>query len=114
MLLGADLARRLDLRIEWPGPTISSTTASKWQPVAANVAEAHCETVSQKRMTELLKKFASVFVPPAAEPASVPFRHIIRLEEGAKPFRSPPYRMTAEQLTDLKGEVETYLDKGWV
>ena len=37
---------------------------------------------------EVLKQKEAVFQPPSAIPADVPFRHVIRLEEGAKPFRS--------------------------
>ena len=44
----------------------------------------------------------------------MPFHHIIWIEEGTRPFRSPPYRMTAEQLTELRKEIEEYIDLQWV
>ena len=55
-----------------------------------------------------------MFSPPGAEPARVPFQYVIRIEEGARPFRSAPYRMTTEQLTELKEEITSYLEKGWI
>ena len=112
LLFGADLARRLDLRIEWPGPTLSSATASKWKPLVASVSEARGWVM--RRVTELIEKFASVFLPPDSESAEVPFKHVIRVEEGARPFRAAPYRMTSEQLVELRGEIESYLEKGWI
>ena len=54
-----------------------------------------------------------MFQPLSATPADMPFKHVIRLEEGARPFRSPPYRMTADQLTELREELGDYIEKGW-
>ena len=114
LILGADWAKRLDLCIEWPGPSLCSKSASKWRPAVAAVAEVGESSLAERRMAALLVRFQPVFTPPGPEPALVPFQHVIRLEEGARPFRSPPYWMTAEQLGELKEEIGSYLEKGWV
>ena len=113
MLLGADWAQQLGIKIEWLGPVLTQThSKNKCQAVQP---EAPTDlTQHQIKLMFKLKEYTGVFCPPRREPAAVPFHHIIRIEEGTRLFRSPPYRMTAEQLTELRKEIEEYIDLQWV
>ena len=112
LLLGADWAQRLGIQIAWPGPVLQPNHVEH-----CSTAELSADSTSGEippRIQVLLDKWAGVFTPPGRVPADVPFQHTILIEEGAKPFRSPPYRMTADQLSDLRSEIEGYLDNQWV
>ena len=87
LLLGADWAQRLGIRIEWPGPTIRPVSVPVYSRNATAEGDEVRPTTLQLTLVELLKQKAVVFQLPSAIPADVPFRHIIRLRRRSEtPF----------------------------
>ena len=114
LIFGAEWAQKLGLHIRWPGPVLCATSTVRKHRQVTDVTEVNGPSPAAQRLTNRLKEYANVFTPPGRIPAKVPFQHVIQIEDGTRPFRSPPYRMTAEQLVDLRNEIETYLDNEWV
>lgn len=64
---------------------------------------------------DLLDEYKDIFEEPTGMPPSrLGIDHAIDLEPGTAPPNKAPYRLTVEQLTELKKQLETLLQKGHI
>ncbi|GBG58874.1 hypothetical protein CBR_g273 [Chara braunii] len=66
------------------------------------------------RITELLDAYGDVFETPHRVVPDRPIRHEIILENGAVPPRGCIYRMSEEELSVLRAQLDDLLEKGWI
>ncbi|GBG76127.1 hypothetical protein CBR_g21875 [Chara braunii] len=65
-------------------------------------------------VVRLLDGFADIFESPTGVVPDRPISHEIILEAGAIPPKGCIYRMSEEELTVLRAQVDDSLDKGWI
>ncbi|GBG77420.1 hypothetical protein CBR_g23869 [Chara braunii] len=66
------------------------------------------------RITELLDAYGDVFEGPHGVIPDRLIRHEIILEDGAVPPRGCIYRMSEEELSVLRAQLDDLLEKGWI
>ncbi|GBG63924.1 hypothetical protein CBR_g39929 [Chara braunii] len=66
------------------------------------------------RITELLHAYDDVFETPHEVVPDQPIRHEIILEDGTVPPRGCIYRMSEEELSVLRAQLDDLLEKGWI
>ncbi|GBG90017.1 hypothetical protein CBR_g50110 [Chara braunii] len=66
------------------------------------------------RITEFLDAYGDVFEGPHRVVPDRPIRHEIILEDGAVPPRGCIYRMSEEELSVLRAQLDDLLEKGWI
>ncbi|GBG85295.1 hypothetical protein CBR_g39863 [Chara braunii] len=66
------------------------------------------------RITELLDTYGDVFETPHEVVPDRPICHEIILEDGAVPPRGCLYRMSEEELSVLRAQLDDLLEKGWI
>ncbi|GBG60360.1 hypothetical protein CBR_g4318 [Chara braunii] len=79
-------------------PHDASSTESSWDP----------------RITELLDAYGDVFEGPHRVVPDRLIHHEIILEDGAVPLRGCIYRMSEEELSVLRPQLDDLLEKGWI
>ncbi|GBG60263.1 hypothetical protein CBR_g4216 [Chara braunii] len=72
------------------------------------------DSSSDPRITELLDAYSDVFEGPHGVVPDRPIHHEIILEDGAVPPRSCIYRMSEEELSVLRAQLDDLLEKGWI
>ncbi|GBG83916.1 hypothetical protein CBR_g37787 [Chara braunii] len=72
------------------------------------------DSSSDPRITELLDAYSDVLEVPHGVVPDRPIRHEIILEDGAVPPRSCIYRMSEEELSVLRAQLDDLLEKGWI
>ncbi|GBG67538.1 hypothetical protein CBR_g669 [Chara braunii] len=72
------------------------------------------DSPSDPRITELLDAYRDVFEDPHGVVPDRPIRHEIILEDGAVPPRGCVYRMSEEELSVLRAQLDDLLGKGWI
>ncbi|GBG71634.1 hypothetical protein CBR_g9050 [Chara braunii] len=72
------------------------------------------DSPSDPRITELLDAYSDVFKGPHGVVPDRPIRHEIILEDGAVPPRGCIYRMSEEELSVLRAQLDDLLEKGWI
>ncbi|GBG73321.1 hypothetical protein CBR_g13040 [Chara braunii] len=72
------------------------------------------DSSSDPRITELLDAYSDVFEGPHGVVPDRPIRHEIILEDGAVPPRGCIYRMSEEELSVLRAQLDDQLEKGWI
>ncbi|GBG76445.1 hypothetical protein CBR_g22193 [Chara braunii] len=72
------------------------------------------DSPSDPRITELLDAYSDVFEGPHGVVPDQPIRHEIILEDGAVPPRGCIYRMSEEELSVLRAQLDNLLEKGWI
>ncbi|GBG59560.1 hypothetical protein CBR_g49820 [Chara braunii] len=69
---------------------------------------------SDHRVVRLLDEFADIFESPTGVVPDRPISHEIILEVGVVPPKGCIYRMSEEELTVLRAQLDALLDKGWI
>ncbi|GBG86813.1 hypothetical protein CBR_g42096 [Chara braunii] len=69
---------------------------------------------SDPRVVRLLDEFADIFESPPGVVPDRPISHEIILEAGAVPLKGCIYRMSEEELTVLRAQLDHLLDKCWI
>ncbi|GBG85816.1 hypothetical protein CBR_g40626 [Chara braunii] len=69
---------------------------------------------SDPGVVRLLDEFADVFESPTGVVPDRPISHEIILEDGVVPPKGCIYRMSEEELTVLRAQLDDLLDKGWI
>ncbi|GBG74002.1 hypothetical protein CBR_g17712 [Chara braunii] len=72
------------------------------------------DSSSDPRITELLDAYGDVFEGPHGVVPDRPIRHEIILEDGTVPPRGCIYRMSEEELSVLRSQLDDLLEKGWI
>ncbi|GBG87128.1 hypothetical protein CBR_g44585 [Chara braunii] len=72
------------------------------------------DSSSDPRITELLDAYGDVFEGLHGVVLDQPIRHEIILEDGAVPPRGCIYRMSEEELSVLRTQLDDLLEKGWI
>ncbi|GBG90553.1 hypothetical protein CBR_g50896 [Chara braunii] len=72
------------------------------------------DSPSDPRITELLDAYSDVFEGPHGVVPDRPILHEIILEDGAVPPRGCIYRMSKEELSVLRAQLDDLLEKGWI
>ncbi|GBG75843.1 hypothetical protein CBR_g21087 [Chara braunii] len=72
------------------------------------------DSSSDPRITELLDAYGDVFEGPHGVVPDRPIRHEIILEDGAVPPRGWIYRMSEEELSVLRAQLDDLMEKGWI
>ncbi|GBG81512.1 hypothetical protein CBR_g32501 [Chara braunii] len=72
------------------------------------------DSSSDPRITEFLDAYDDMFESPHEVVPDQPIRHEIILEVGAVPPRGCIYRMSEEELSVLRAELDDLLEKGWI
>ncbi|GBG72389.1 hypothetical protein CBR_g11967 [Chara braunii] len=72
------------------------------------------DSSSDPRITELLDAYGDVFEGPHGVLSDRPIRHEIILEDGVVPPRGCIYRMSEEELSVLRAQLDDLLEKGWI
>ncbi|GBG60393.1 hypothetical protein CBR_g4351 [Chara braunii] len=72
------------------------------------------DSSSDPCITELLDAYSDVFEGPHGVVLDWPIRHEIILEDGAVPPRGCIYRMSEEELSVLRAQLDDLLEKGWI
>uniref|UniRef100_A0A388K243 Reverse transcriptase domain-containing protein n=1 Tax=Chara braunii TaxID=69332 RepID=A0A388K243_CHABU len=72
------------------------------------------DSPSDPRITELLHAYSDVFEGPHRVVPDRPICHEIILEDGAVPPRGCIYRMSEEELSVLRAQLDGPLQKGWI
>ncbi|GBG69259.1 hypothetical protein CBR_g3957 [Chara braunii] len=72
------------------------------------------DSPSDPRITEFLNAYSDVFEGPHGVVPDRPIRHEIILEDGAVPPRGCIYRMSEEELSVLRAQLDDLLEKGWI
>ncbi|GBG89590.1 hypothetical protein CBR_g49380 [Chara braunii] len=72
------------------------------------------DSSSDPRITELLDAYSDVFEGPHGVVSDRPIHHEIILEDGAVPPRGCIYRMSEEELSVLRAQLNDLLEKGWI
>uniref|UniRef100_A0A388MCB1 Reverse transcriptase domain-containing protein n=1 Tax=Chara braunii TaxID=69332 RepID=A0A388MCB1_CHABU len=72
------------------------------------------DSPSDPCITELLNAYSDVFEGPHGVVPDRPIRHEIILEDGAVPPRGCIYRMSEEELSVLRAQLDDLLEKGWI
>ncbi|GBG84261.1 hypothetical protein CBR_g38232 [Chara braunii] len=72
------------------------------------------DSSSDPRITELLDAYGDVFEGPHGVVPDRPIRHEIILKDGAVPPRGCIYRMSKEELSVLRAQLDDLLEKGWI
>jgi hypothetical protein len=95
-------------------------TLRKEYAQSVHMALVRCVTEEGTQRTEidihpLLEKYKDVFEEPQTMPPERPgVDHAIEVEPGSSPPNKAPYRLTVEQLDELKKQLETLLRKGYI
>ncbi|GBG79035.1 hypothetical protein CBR_g28749 [Chara braunii] len=72
------------------------------------------DSPSDPHITELLDAYSDVFERPHGVVPDRPIHHEIILEDGAVPPRGCIYRMSEEELSVLRAQLDDLLEKGWI
>ncbi|GBG60289.1 hypothetical protein CBR_g4244 [Chara braunii] len=72
------------------------------------------DSSSDPHITELLDAYSDVFEGPHGVVPDRPIHHEIILEDGAVPPRGCIYRMSEEELSVLRAQLDDLLEKGWI
>ncbi|GBG69800.1 hypothetical protein CBR_g4629 [Chara braunii] len=72
------------------------------------------DSPSDLRVTELLNAYSDLFEGPHGVVPDRPIRHEIILEDGTVPPRGCIYRMSVEELSVLRAQLDDLLEKGWI
>ncbi|GBG65583.1 hypothetical protein CBR_g51465 [Chara braunii] len=72
------------------------------------------DSSSDPRVTELLDAYGDVFEGPHGVVPDRPIRHEIILEDGAVPPCGCIHRMSEEELSVLRAQLDDLLEKGWI
>ncbi|GBG79184.1 hypothetical protein CBR_g28900 [Chara braunii] len=72
------------------------------------------DSSSDPRITELLDAYGDVFEGLQGVVPDRPIRHEIILEDGVVPPRGCIYRMSEEELSVLRAQLDDLLEKGWI
>ncbi|GBG73926.1 hypothetical protein CBR_g17641 [Chara braunii] len=72
------------------------------------------DSSSDPRITELPDAYSDMFEGPHGVVPDRPIRHEIILEDGAVPPRGCIYRMSKEELSVLRAQLDDLLEKGWI
>ncbi|WVZ97937.1 LOW QUALITY PROTEIN: hypothetical protein U9M48_043436 [Paspalum notatum var. saurae] len=87
----------------------------EYQAVPSNAPEAHLNQINAVAEIKVVNEFPDVF--PEELPGMPPDREIefvIELVLGTAPIYKRPYRMDANQLAELKDQIQELLDKGYI
>ncbi|GBG80665.1 hypothetical protein CBR_g31125 [Chara braunii] len=83
--------------------------------IKTNRAAAHEKSAWQPTYVEkLLDAYGDVFEGPHGVVPDRPIRHEIVVEDGAIPPRGCIYRMSEEELSVLRAQLDDLLEKGWI
>ena len=66
------------------------------------------------RVVSLMTDFPKVFEEAEGVEANPPVRHLIRLQDGARPSHVKPYRFSETQKNEMREQVSLLLRKGWI
>ncbi|GBG76305.1 hypothetical protein CBR_g22053 [Chara braunii] len=69
---------------------------------------------SDPRVVWLLDEFADIFESPTGVVPDRPISHEVILQADAVPPKGCIYRMSEEELTELRTQLDDLLDKGWI
>ncbi|GBG81445.1 hypothetical protein CBR_g32122 [Chara braunii] len=72
------------------------------------------DSSSDPRITELLDAYSDVFKGPHGVAPDQPIRHEIIFEDRVVPPRGCIYRMSEEELSVLRAQLDDLLEKGWI
>ncbi|KAH7621131.1 putative Transposon Ty3-I Gag-Pol polyprotein [Nannochloris sp. 'desiccata'] len=72
------------------------------------------EELLEKYVDELISDFVEVFDPDLPLPVEREIEHEIELEPGAKPVAQQLYRLSYEELAELKKQILELLEKGFI
>ncbi|GBG65882.1 hypothetical protein CBR_g54173 [Chara braunii] len=72
------------------------------------------DSSSDPRITEFLDTYGDMFEGPHGVVPDRPIRHEIILEDGVVPPRGCIYRMSEEELSVLRAQLDDLLEKGWI
>ncbi|GBG77836.1 hypothetical protein CBR_g25766 [Chara braunii] len=72
------------------------------------------DSPSDPRITELLDAYGDVFEGPHGVVPDRPIRHEIILEDRVVPLRGSIYRMSEEESSVLRAQLDDLLEKGWI
>ena len=61
-----------------------------------------------------MEEFSDVFEDPSGLPPKREVEFSIDLHPGTAPISKAPHRMAPTELTELKAQIQGYLDKGWI
>jgi len=87
----------------------------EYQAVPSNAPEARLNQINAVAEIKMVNEFPDVF--PEELPGMPPDREIefvIELVPGTAPIYKRPYRMDANQLAELKDQIQKLLDKGYI
>ena len=76
--------------------------------------ETYVKNTTNKELRDLLKEFRDLFRKPVGLPPTRPWDHEILLEEGVSPPARKCYRMSPEELKEVRRQLNELLDNGWV
>ena len=65
-------------------------------------------------VVKLMEEYPRVFEEATGVEANPPVTHPIRLQEGARPCHVKPYRFSESQKNEMKEQISTLLQKGWI
>ncbi|GBG58662.1 hypothetical protein CBR_g63 [Chara braunii] len=87
-----------------------------WLASADHTVNFHRRTLTVRNAfgAELLDDFADIFESPTGVVPDRPISHEIILEAGAVPPKGCIYRMSEEELTVIRAQLDDLLDKGWI
>ncbi|GBG71913.1 hypothetical protein CBR_g10849 [Chara braunii] len=72
------------------------------------------DTLTDSRISELLDAYGDIFEAPHGVVPDQPIHHEIIIEAGAVPPRGCIYRMSEEDLSVLRAQLDDLLKKGWI
>jgi len=70
--------------------------------------------VALKRPIPIVEEFLVVFEDPPGLPPKREVEFLIDLIHGTSPISKAPHRMAPTELTELKAQLQEYLNKGWI
>jgi hypothetical protein len=71
-------------------------------------------TVALERPIPIVEEFLDVFEDPPGLPPKREVEFSIDLIPGTTPISKAPHRMAPTELTELKAQLQEYLNKGWI
>jgi hypothetical protein len=72
------------------------------------------ESVLPASARPIVERYAHVFGKPSGPPPDRPVKHSIPLRQDFQPPSRPPYRMSADQLAELKRQLTELIDLGFI
>ena len=81
---------------------------------AASLASTTQDTVLHPQVVRLKEEFPQVFEEATGVEQNPLVRHPIRLQQGARPSYTKPYRFSESQKNEMREQVSVLLQKGWI